>query len=1131
LVADVSPDTYQVNATGSEVFAYTPFIVTLNPTGNCPDGYDTQTFTTPTIIDTSTTWTCVHYSVINVTVTDTGSLTINNSTIDQSPYATAGAGIRNYGPLTYNFSTILIDTDTPQSAFETHHSYMSSVEVRGYAHAEIYDSTSAGFGIAPTVHVTINNFNAELMTGTYDFTTQWGMTTPYLYVQNFTAPVTLNLVDGVTATISSSTFSIVGVINAGTNIVDSSINTLVMTEESTVTIDPSTIQYLILFDQASDTLTINNFNETNNDGGNFNFDTWGFSQLHVTTVSSTVLHVALFMMQGGHISVTHSTLSQVHTTNGALGTVQGSEIGILEASNAAAVNATGSTFQIVACVDSGTARVTNSTSLAIISDNGSLIQLLNVTDTIEQASNGGSIQKSWYAFVNVYDSVTHLPLSGVSLSVEDTFGNSQTESIDGSARFILREYDLLSDLSHEWSVDYYPYDLTASKLGYQTAAASIAHFSNPTINLYLIPSVPCTGGVCEVTFHTNPTMIGSITITGHGTYHNGEIATLPPDTYSITADIPTGYSFLAWTTSGVFVSPSTTATATMTVNSNGDVTANYHATTCKPCRVTFFSTPTPYGTVSVAGHGTYTNGQYVDLPPGIYTVTATPPYSVPPTPSWAFLSWSIAGGVGITGGSTATLTVTGTGDGAVTAIFQQLSTHATISVNTSPSGLDTPTGSGTYTISDIATVSVSNVPGYTFQKWQRDGTDYTTQQTFLYVVDANHTFTAVFQPIQSGQYTITVNTSPSGLDSPTGAGTHATGTAITISVGNASGYTFQKWLRDGADYSTQQSFQYTVDANHIFTAVFQSIVTPPSSGLTISLGSAHLVMQAGGTAQFTVAVASTESTQVTLTISNLPSGWQYAFTPTVGTTSPQFTSTLTVTTSSTATAGNYNITVTATGNGKTVSDHFIVEVASPTTTITNPSPRCIIATATYGSEMAPEVVFMRYVRDNEIGSTPTGRILRDAWNTFYYSWSPPVAEAISASPTLQATFRVLLLPLDGTIHVTAWVFTTLGSGDLASVIAFTVAAVLSISSYIALPLVLSLYAVKVAWTHRKNRRERKQSSVGVMGFGVFLSTLTSAVTGDANSIPLVTAITVLFLLVGSVAIGLLITYIATRGRQ
>jgi hypothetical protein len=80
--------------------------------------------------------------------------------------------------------------------------------------------------------------------------------------------------------------------------------------------------------------------------------------------------------------------------------------------------------------------------------------------------------------------------------------------------------------------------------------------------------------------------------------------------------------------------------------------------------------------------------------------------------------------------------------------------------------------------------------------------------------------------------------------------------------------------------------------------------------------------------------------------------------------------------------------------------------------------------------------------------------------TFTVTGSPPVAQAIAGSSPLQALFRVLLLPLVGIVHVTAWVFTALGAGDLASIMAFAVAAVLSILIYIVSPIFVVLLVVR-----------------------------------------------------------------------
>jgi hypothetical protein len=138
----------------------------------------------------------------------------------------------------------------------------------------------------------------------------------------------------------------------------------------------------------------------------------------------------------------------------------------------------------------------------------------------------------------------------------------------------------------------------------------------------------------------------------------------------------------------------------------------------------------------------------------------------------------------------------------------------------------------------------------------------------------------------------------------------------------------------------------------------------------------------------------------------------------------------------------------------------IVTIAETTTNVAlslplSP-PRCVIASATFGSVLAPEVVYMRYVRDQLIGSTASGRTLIEAFNTFYYAWSPAVAEVIAGNGLLRAVFRIILLPLVGIVHVSAMIFRTValmtGQTDRASVFAFVGAAVMTISVYIALPI-------------------------------------------------------------------------------
>ena len=53
---------------------------------------------------------------------------------------------------------------------------------------------------------------------------------------------------------------------------------------------------------------------------------------------------------------------------------------------------------------------------------------------------------------------------------------------------------------------------------------------------------------------------------------------------------------------------------------------------------------------------------------------------------------------------------------------------------------------------------------------------------------------------------------------------------------------------------------------------------------------------------------------------------------------------------------------------------------------------CLIATAAFGSEMAPQVQLLRELRDNTVLQTQAGTTFMTGFNQFYYSFSPAVAD-------------------------------------------------------------------------------------------------------------------------------------------
>ena len=72
---------------------------------------------------------------------------------------------------------------------------------------------------------------------------------------------------------------------------------------------------------------------------------------------------------------------------------------------------------------------------------------------------------------------------------------------------------------------------------------------------------------------------------------------------------------------------------------------------------------------------------------------------------------------------------------------------------------------------------------------------------------------------------------------------------------------------------------------------------------------------------------------------------------------------------------------------------------------------CLIATAAFGSEMAPQVQLLREIRDNTVMNTQSGTAFMTGFNQFYYSFSPYVADYERENPFFKEAVKVTLTPL------------------------------------------------------------------------------------------------------------------------
>ena len=249
------------------------------------------------------------------------------------------------------------------------------------------------------------------------------------------------------------------------------------------------------------------------------------------------------------------------------------------------------------------------------------------------------------------------------------------------------------------------------------------------------------------------------------------------------------------------------------------------------------------------------------------------------------------------------------------------------------------------------------------------------------------------------------------------------------------------------------------------TTTSTSPTTSTSTSTTTEISVTTSTLQTSATTSLeTTSVPTTETTTSSLSSGTSPTATSTLSTWTTETLTTQETTSETRTAVSTTTPMTTSSAMTETSATKT-------QTTSQGSTIIYPSFRgCLVATAAYGSEMAPEVVYMRHVRDELIGSTTTGKILRDAFNVFYYAWSPTVADIIEAHEPLRVFSRILLLPLVGTVHFAAVTFELLGGGDIASLICFLLAAGLAITIYVAAPILLLGSAVARTTRYLKHRK-------------------------------------------------------------
>jgi len=82
---------------------------------------------------------------------------------------------------------------------------------------------------------------------------------------------------------------------------------------------------------------------------------------------------------------------------------------------------------------------------------------------------------------------------------------------------------------------------------------------------------------------------------------------------------------------------------------------------------------------------------------------------------------------------------------------------------------------------------------------------------------------------------------------------------------------------------------------------------------------------------------------------------------------------------------------------------------------------CLIATATFGSELAPQVQQLRELRDNHLLNTESGTLFIESFNQFYYSFSPYIADYERENPVFKEMVKLVITPMISSLSILNYV--------------------------------------------------------------------------------------------------------------
>ena len=127
------------------------------------------------------------------------------------------------------------------------------------------------------------------------------------------------------------------------------------------------------------------------------------------------------------------------------------------------------------------------------------------------------------------------------------------------------------------------------------------------------------------------------------------------------------------------------------------------------------------------------------------------------------------------------------------------------------------------------------------------------------------------------------------------------------------------------------------------------------------------------------------------------------------------------------TAGSYDVVANSKQDGQTITQTKTITQSTQQSTEKTSDTKsssgggCLIATATYGSELAPEVQKLRELRDNSLLSTESGTNFINSFNGIYYSFSPIIADYERENHVFKEIVKLVITPMITSLSILNYV--------------------------------------------------------------------------------------------------------------